>query len=121
MPNCPQKTEVDSVRYADLTGDGLTEAIVAAACWTDTSQNPINVFVYDGTDRRPPLDRLLTIGKDQYLKTRDGTHEGRHHHRDLRGPQRPGTALLPDLKITQKYQWSDGAFHRVLLDEEPLD
>ena len=27
----------------------------------------------------------------------------------------------PDLLITQKYQWRDAAFHRVLLDQQPLD
>ena len=113
MPNCPQKTEVASVRYADLTGDGLTEAIVAAACWTDTSQNPINVFVYDGTDRRTPLARLLTIGKDQYLKTATVRTKGATITVTSEALSDDAPRCCPDLKITQRYEWRDAEFHRV--------
>ena len=121
MPNCPQKTEVDSVRYADLTGDGRTEAIVAAACWTDTSQNPIIVFVYDGTDRRTPLARLLTIGKDQYLKTATVRTKSATITVTSEALSDDAPRCCPDLLITQKYEWRDAKFHRVFLDEKPLD
>ena len=94
---------------------------LAASCWTTTSQNPINIFIYDGADRRSPLARLVTIGKDQYLqtaavRTQDATITVTSEALSDRAPR-----CCPDLKITQKYQWSDDAFHRVLLDEEPLD
>jgi hypothetical protein len=120
MPNCPRKTEVDSVRYADLTGDGRTEAIVAAACWTTTSQNPINVFVYDGADRRPPLDRLLRIGEDQYLKTATVRTKGATVTVTSEALSDQAPRCCPDLLITQRYGWRDAAFHRLSLDEEPL-
>jgi hypothetical protein len=119
MPNCPRKTEVDSVRYADLTGDGRTEAIVAASCWTDTSQNPINVFVYGGADRRPPLERLLTIGKDQYLKTATVRTKGTTVTVTSEALSDKAPRCCPDLSITQKYQWRDAAFHRVSLVQKP--
>jgi hypothetical protein len=121
MPDCPRKTEVDSVRYADLTGDGRTEAIVAAACWTDTSQNPINVFVYDGADRRPPLTRLITIGKDQYLKTATVRTNGATITVISKALSDDAPRCCPDLLITQKYEWRDAEFHRVSLDEKPID
>jgi hypothetical protein len=120
MPNCPRKTEVDSVRYADLTGDGRSEAIVAASCWTNTSQNPINVFVYDGADRRPPLDRLLRIGEDQYLKTATVRTRGATVTVTSEALSDDAPRCCPDLLITQKYEWRDSAFHRILLDEKPL-
>jgi hypothetical protein len=120
MPNCPQKTEVDSIHYADLTGDGLTEAIVAASCFTTTSQNPINVFIYDGADRRSPLARLVTIGKDQYLQTAEVRTKDATITVTSRALSDKAPRCCPDLRITQKYAWRDAEFHQVSLVEKPL-
>ena len=120
MPHCPQATEVDSVHFADLTGDGRDEAIVAAACFTTTAQNPINVFVYDGQDRRAPLERLVTIGKDQYLQTAEVRTSGRTITVTSNALSSKAPRCCPDLRITQKYEWTGSAFKTVSMDQKPL-
>lgn len=111
--NCPhlngyRTAEVDSTHYADLNGDGRAEAIVAASCRTTTAQNPISVFVYDGTDVRVPLKRLLTVGDHAYLVTAQVTVRDRTMTVTSKALSDKAPRCCPDLLITQRYRW-DGS------------
>jgi hypothetical protein len=115
-----KKNEVFSVKYADLTGDGLKEALVTAACPSATSQNPVAVFVYDGQDRKRPLKLLATIGADHDLTDiKLSTHghqasitaEGRSTHTGL---------CCPDLRVTETWTYSGGRLHRTASEQKPL-
>ncbi len=119
-PELPDTAEISGVRYADLTGDGLDEAIVAAACRTTTASNPISVLVYDGADRRAPLRRLGAVGTSQYLVSAKVTTRGRTLTVTSRALGDRAPRCCPDLRITQTYEWRDGELRRVAIDEAPL-
>jgi hypothetical protein len=123
--NCPRLSgvkgaDIDSIRYADLTGDGRTDAIVAASCKTTTARNPISIFVYDGTDTRVPLKRLLSIGVHQYLVTADVTVAGRTVSVKSKALSDKAPRCCPDLTIAQGYTWRNGRFAGTSYDEKPL-
>ncbi len=120
-PELPDTAEISAVRYADLTGDGVTEAVVAAACRTTTASNPISVFLYDGKDRRAPLRRLGAIGTSQYLVSAELRTKGRTVTVTSRALSDGAPRCCPDLRITQTYEWSGGELRRTAIDEVPLD
>jgi hypothetical protein len=101
---------VTSVRRADLTGDGRTESIVAAACRSTTAPNPVRVFVHDGAGRRAPGKLLLTIGTNQYLTSAELTITGRTVRVVSRALSDRAPRCCPDLRITQSYTWTGTDF-----------
>lgn len=118
----PDRTEVHAVRYADLTGDKRTEAIVAASCPTTTSTNPIEVRVFDGADRAAASPRVLMgAGSQDYLRTAEITTSG--NTLTVRSDALSDRAGLccPDLRIVQKFRWDGNDFIRISRTVTELD
>jgi hypothetical protein len=115
-----KKDEVFAVKYADLTGDGRTEALVTAACPSATSQNPVAVFVYDGQDRSRPLHLLAAIGADHDLTEIKVSTHGRTVSIDARGRSTHTGLCCPDLRITETWTFSGGKLHRTASQQHPL-
>lgn len=115
-----KKLQVFSVKYADLTGDGRTEALVTAACPSATSQNPVAVFVYDGQDRRRPLKLLAAIGADHDLTEIKVSTHGRQVSIDARGRSAHTGLCCPDLRITETWTWRGGHLVRTATQQRPL-
>lgn len=115
-----KKDQVFSVAYADLNGDGHTDALVTAACPSSTHQNPVSVFVYDGHNRRSPLRLLARIGADHDLTAiKVGAH-GQQVTIDARGRSQHTGLCCPDLRITETWTWSGGHLHRTASAQHPL-
>jgi hypothetical protein len=115
-----EKLEVFSTKFADLNGDGRSEALITAACPSSTSQNPVYVFVYDGQDRRRPLQLRATIGADRDLtEVKVATH-GNHVTIDARGRSAHTGLCCPDLRITETWTWSGGHLHRTASAQQAL-
>jgi hypothetical protein len=101
----PKRSEVRSTHYADLTGDGRPEAVVAASCRTTTGANPIAIFVYDGTRTRQPLKSLLIVGRDQFLVTAEVTIKGKTMTITSKALTSKAPRCCPDQLIVQSYTW----------------
>ncbi|MFI5935253.1 hypothetical protein [Actinoplanes sp. NPDC051494] len=105
-PQVPDKAEVHQIRYADLTGDGAKEAVVAASCPSTTATNPVRVLVYETA----PRDPILTIGKDDYLQSADVTTAGRTLTVVSDALSEDASRCCPDLRITQTYTYTGESF-----------
>ena len=89
------QVDLDSVDFADLTGDAQNEAVIAAACPSSTAGLPVHVMVFDGSKTQLPLKNLLTVGDDAYYKSATVALKDSTPHR-RRPCSRPGRApLLP--------------------------
>ena len=106
------RTEVESVTYADLSGDGRTEAVVAAACQSTTASNAVRVFVYDGAQRSEPYRLLLTVGEQDYFKAVDLKAAERTLTVTAAALSENAARCCPDVIITEKWHWTDGEFDR---------
>lgn len=100
------------IRYADVTGDGVPEALAIGACPSPTSGNPSMVVIFSGTS---PGDHLRKIGRlpesrhDYFVNLRVGI---KGDVLTLNGSTySPGTPLCcPNVELTISYRWRGGRF-----------
>lgn len=108
-------TEVQRLERADLTGDGVAEALVARTCEPVTSRWPSTVEVFDGTTGEKPR-RLGVLLEDAgaadhpwfvSLTVSGGTVSVTAHGVSANSP-----LACPDLKLTYQYRYAGGKFTR---------
>jgi hypothetical protein len=114
-----RRAEVFDVKKADLTGDGRRDAVVTAACFTNTASNPARVVIFDGAEAPNPRP-LVSIGRNQDLVTavvqiKGGTVTVTSKALSAKAPR-----CCPDRLITQAYAWQGHGFSRVRLVEKNL-
>ncbi|MDI6100993.1 hypothetical protein QLQ12_20480 [Actinoplanes sp. NEAU-A12] len=114
---CPQglPTEIQRLERADLTGDGVAEALVARSCEPVTSRWPSTVEIFDGATAEKPR-RIGVLLEDAgagdhpwftSLTVSGGTVAVKAHGVS------PGSPLAcPDLKLTYQYRYEGGKFAR---------
>jgi hypothetical protein len=111
-----QKTEVQKLVLADVTGDGVADALVARTCETTTSYWPSTVEVFDGTTGEAPK-RIGTLlgdaGAADLPWFQSMSVSGRTVTVKAYGTSKDAPRACPDLKLTYKYSYSDGKFTRV--------
>ncbi|AGL18391.1 hypothetical protein [Actinoplanes sp. N902-109] len=112
--------DLAATRYADLTGDGRKEAIVAGSCPTTTATNQVRVFVYAGDKTTTPLELLVTIGKDDYLQSADITTGDHAITVVAKALSDKAPRCCADLRITQTYTYRNGSFTRTARDEQAI-
>jgi hypothetical protein len=81
--NCSQAigpAQADARAYGDLNGDGIGDAVVAAACTASTSSWPDQVEVFDGASPNPARPRRLAT----LLDYGDGTDDRGLRVQDIR-------------------------------------
>jgi hypothetical protein len=113
----PDRAEVQHVKYADLTGDGRRDSIVAASCPTTTSTNAVHVFVFDAGSTSQPL---LTIGKESYLRTAEIETSGRTLTVESKAISKQGSLCCPDEEVHQSWKWTGKAFTRIGIRTEKI-
>jgi hypothetical protein len=110
------------IRYADVTGDGIPDAVVEGACPSSTSPNPAMVIIFSGASpaTRPAEIGRLPEGKNYFFASMDMTLKGAVI--TLSGLAYGPTARLccPNLDITLAYRWRAGRFVRVSRAVKPL-
>jgi hypothetical protein len=114
-----RRAEVFAVKRADLTGDGRREAVVAAACFTNTAANPARVIIFDGADAGNPRP-LVSIGENQDLVTATVQIKGKTVTVTSKALSAKASRCCPDRLITQTYAWQGNGFSRVRLQERNL-
>jgi hypothetical protein len=119
-PGPKDDADVSSVTYADLTGDGKTEAIVSVDCPTRTSTNPAHVLVFDGSQTGGKLWVRLDIGKDQYLRHTHVTTSGRSITVKSDAVSDHTGLCCADLSVNQTYTYTGGQFHRTKFEQKSL-
>jgi hypothetical protein len=94
---------------ADVTGDGLPEAIVRAECAHGASEWPDSVYVYSDASGTPTLiGTLLTQSANSYA-TRIAPH-GRAITLGLVTWSHYAAGCCPDLDSTQTFTWNGSSF-----------
>jgi hypothetical protein len=105
-------TEIKDVRFADVTGDGIRDALVIVTCEASTSSWPEEVQVFDGSSpptsptrigrllhRDPAHVRGITLGfRDQSVIVHG------------RGLSEQAPLCCPDLLVDQSFTWTGRAF-----------
>lgn len=110
------------VRYTDVTGDGIPDALVVGACPSSTSGNPGRVVIFSGASPRGSLKEIgdLPQGSNNYFVTLHVTVKGAVISLDG-SSYAPGTPLCcPDARLTIVYRWSGGRFTQVSRDFRKL-
>ena len=115
---CPDgmPTEIQRLERADVTGDGVAEALVARTCEPSTSRWPSTVEVFDGTTGEKPrrIGVLLEdAGAEDHpwftsLTVSAGTVTVKAH-----GVGEGSPMACPNLKLTYSYRYDGGRFTRV--------
>ncbi|MCU1649569.1 MAG: Transrane protease, serine 13 [Pseudonocardia sp.] len=111
---CPaedQKVLVDQVIYGDITGDGVSDAVVSLTCSTTTSSNPLRVEAFDGSSSptHPRSLGVLISDRDPiYLEKADVTiaHPTVTVSGEALGPDAP-LAAGPHVRLTQSFTYRD--------------
>ena len=105
----------------DPTGAVIPDAVVTAACPSITSQNPIEVYVYDGRDRKAPLTRLGKIGAGLDLtKIKIVDTMGPEIRVEGEGLSAKAALCCPDLYITETWRWNGHQLVRLTGIKMPL-
>lgn len=114
---CPQDLpiEVQRLERADLTGDGVPEALVARTCEPVTSRWPSTVEIFDGATAEKPrrIGVLLEdVGAADHpwftsLSVSGGTITVKAH-----GVSEGSPLACPDLKLTYQYRYAGGKLTR---------
>ena len=94
----PAEAKIDGPHYADLNGNGMSEAVVAASCPAATA-GPVRVFVYEDAETRRPMKRLLTVGQDQELRSAKIKMKG-------------STLTVTSDSGSERYTWNGTKFRR---------
>jgi hypothetical protein len=127
VTKCPgegQKTIVQKVVTADVTGDGWRDALVARTCEASTSYWESSVEVFDGRSPATSPHRLGILLADvartdapwlEKLSVSGGEVAIRAY-----GVSTKGTKACDDLDITYRYRYTGGAFHRVSRVSAPV-
>jgi hypothetical protein len=108
--------ELDAVHYADITGDGTPEAIVAGSCIPETGSSPQSLSVYGESS-----GRLVLIAR--LLGAQDGTDSRglRVEYADFSssvlsvvsaGYRDDDATAFPGLVVTDQFAWNGTAFVR---------
>ncbi|MEU4619885.1 hypothetical protein AB0G04_07885 [Actinoplanes sp. NPDC023801] len=116
-PNEGQKAEVQRLEFADVTGDGVDDALVARTCEAFTAYIPSTVEVFDGTtagDAKPKRIGVLLKDAGQAdlpwftsMSAKGGTVTIKAY-----GVAENGIQACPELKLTYVYRFGDGKFER---------
>ncbi|WP_221322324.1 hypothetical protein [Actinoplanes sp. L3-i22] len=115
-PNGGQATEVQRLEFADLTGDGVKDALVARTCQASTSYWPSTVEVFDGTTGEKPKrigTILKDVGSDDLPWFQSLSVSGKVVTVKTYGTSAKGQQSCPDLKLTYRYEYRSGAFTRI--------
>jgi hypothetical protein len=105
-------TQIDGVRYADVTGDGVPDAFVIVTCEASTSSWPEEVQVFDGSsDPRRPT-RIGRLMRHDPAHVREITLAFKGHTIRVRGEGLSERAPLccSDLSVEQAFTWTRGTF-----------
>jgi hypothetical protein len=94
----PAEAKIDGPHYADLNGNGMSEAVVAASCPAATA-GPVRVFVYEDAETRRPMKRLLTVGQDEGLRSAEVKMKG-------------STLTVTSDSGSERYTWNGTKFRR---------
>ncbi|HEV7790829.1 MAG TPA: hypothetical protein VGP05_17625 [Pseudonocardia sp.] len=111
---CPaedQKVLVDQVVYGDITGDGVSDAVVSLTCSTTTSSNPLRIEAFDGSSspmHPRSLGVLISDSDPIYLEKADVTiaHPTVTVSGEALGPDAP-LAAGPHVRLTQSFIYRD--------------
>jgi hypothetical protein len=111
---CPaedQKVLVDQVVYGDITGDGVSDAVVSLTCSTTTSSNPLRIEAFDGSSSPThprSLGVLISDSDPIYLEKADVTiaHPTVTVSGEALGPDAP-LAAGPHVRLTQSFTYRD--------------
>ena len=116
-PHKGQKPVIQKVVTADVTGDGVHDALVARSCEAVTSYWPSTVEVFDGASQpaKPRrigvlLDEVGAADQPWVTKLRAG---GREVTIEAHGVDELSDNACPDLNLTYRYRFSGGDFQRV--------
>lgn len=111
------------VRYTDVTGDGVPDALVIGACPSPTSGNAAQVVIFSGASRRGGLKEIgdLPQGSNNYFVSMNVTVKGPVISLDGTSYDSPQTPLCcPDAQLTMVYRWHGGRFTQVSRDLRKL-
>ena len=111
------------VRYADVTGDRVPDALVIGACPSPTSGNATQVVIFSGASPRGSLKEIgdLPQGSKNYFVSMNVTVKGTvisldgSSYASLHSP-----LCCPDARLTMVYRWSGGRFTQVSRDLRKL-
>ncbi|BCJ40543.1 hypothetical protein GCM10010168_81230 [Actinoplanes ianthinogenes] len=117
LAGCPfdgQEVQVQKLVMADVTGDGVDDALVARTCTTTTTHWPSTVEVFDGTTGAKPkrLGTLLAEANDEGPWYVSSSVSGSVVTVKAYGYSAHTPLACPDLRITYKYGFSAGTFTR---------
>ncbi|AEV86277.1 Transmembrane protease, serine 13 [Actinoplanes sp. SE50] len=114
-PNKGQQHEVQKLVFADVTGDGVKDALVASTCQTTNAYWPSTVEVFDGTTGKKPK-RLGVLLKDVgptdepwYVSS---SVSGKVVTVKAYGLSAQAPRACPDLNLTYTYKYGNGTFTR---------
>jgi hypothetical protein len=111
------------VRYADVTGDGIPDALVIGACPSSTSGNPVEVVIFSGASQPSNLQEIADLPQEsnEYFVSMNVTIKGTVISLDGSSYDSPQTPLCcPDAQLTMVYQWHSGRFTQVSRDLRKL-
>ena len=102
------------IRFVDVTGDGVPDALVTGACPSPTSPNPTMVLVL--TDRSSPEPKVIGVlpeGAGNYFDGLSVSLSGTEI--TMRGPaySRNAPSCCPDLNLVLNYRWRNNHFVQV--------
>ncbi|MGW5721957.1 hypothetical protein ACWEVP_37685 [Amycolatopsis sp. NPDC003865] len=109
-----------AIQFVDLTGDGVKDAIVDAACPTDTSSNPSWALVYDGATAGPHPQLLFAAGKNDDFRTTTLTFGTRSFTISGEAVSDTGVQASPDIMLTETYAWNGSTFIQTAKRQSPL-
>ncbi|MEV6342522.1 hypothetical protein [Actinoplanes sp. NPDC051851] len=109
-PNEGQKGRIQQTFTQDVTGDGTPETLVARTCEASTSYIPSTVEVFQGTKRIGTL--MEEAGPTDLPWFVSLTAAGTEVTVTANGVAEDGTQACPELEITYRYAYADGAFKR---------
>jgi hypothetical protein len=111
------------VRYTDVTGDGIPDALVIGACPSPTSGNAAQVVIFSGASPRGSLKEIgeLPQGSNNYFVSMNVAINGTVISLDGTSYDSPQTPLCcPDAQLTMIYRWHGGRFTQVRRDLRKL-
>jgi Protein of unknown function (DUF4232) len=103
------KVDVLKVVVADVTGDGVPDAIVRAECAHSASEWPDSVYVYSDASGTPVLIGTLLSQKDG-MYAPSATPSGHAVTLGLVGWSTFAAGCCPDLHYTQTFTWNGSKF-----------
>ena len=103
------KVDVTKVVSADVTGDGIPDAIVRAACAHSASEWPDSVYVYSDATGTPTLVGTL-VNQKASVYVPSITPTGKAVQLGLLTWSKFAAGCCPDLKYTQTFTWSGSGY-----------